>query len=300
MKILITGANGLLGQKLVELLLREKIAFVATSKGENRNPDCPNSHYRSLDITLEKEIEEVFMDERPTHVIHTAALTNVDYCELHPVECDQVNVMATRFLIKWTNSVRAHFQFISTDFVFDGDTGNYKEEDATKPLSVYGQSKLDGERLVQREAKYGWSIVRTIIVYGKGNNLSRSNLIVWAKETLEQGGAMKIIDDQFRAPTFAKDLAMGCLLIFRANKSGIFHISGPETLSIYQIVERIASHFHYPMTNVERISSTTLNQPATRPPKTGFDLEKSYTQLGYRPRSLEESLDLMYNNHLSS
>lgn len=294
MKILITGANGLLGQKLVELLLREGITFVATSKGVNRNPDCPNSHYRSLDITLEREIEEVFSNERPTHVIHTAALTNVDYCELHPDECDRVNVLATGLLIKWSNSVNAHFQFLSTDFVFDGKKGNYKEGDATKPLSVYGQSKLDGEILVQQEAKFGWSIIRTIIVYGLAHNLSRSNLIVWAKETLEKQGEMKIIDDQYRAPTFAEDLAMGCLLVLRANESGIFHISGPETLSIYQIVERIANHFHYSMDKVERISSTTLNQPAKRPPKTGFDLGKSYTQLGYRPRNLEESLNRMY------
>ena len=294
MKILITGSNGLLGQKLVEYCQSKKINYCATSKGENRNPDCPSENYTQLDITSAEEVEHVFNKLQPTHIVHTAAITNVDHCELNPEDCELVNVTATRYLIEAANAIQAHFQFVSTDFVFDGEQGNYTEEDEVNPLSLYAQSKVDGEALVQNLCKGEWSIVRTIIVYGTGHNLSRSNLILWAKGALEKGDPINIIDDQFRAPTYAPDLAAGCMGIIESEEQGIFHISGPETMSIYQIVERIANHYGYAMEAVSKISSATLNQPAKRPPRTGFDLSKAYQRINYAPRSLEETLDLIF------
>jgi len=294
MKILITGSNGLLGQKLVDFCLRNRIDFIATSKAENRNSKCPAKNYQALDITDEKNVLSLIETEKPTHIIHTAAITNVDFCELNPEEAYSVNVKATEYLINASNSVKAHFQFVSTDFVFDGEKGAYSEEDKVNPLSVYAQNKVDGENLTMHKALFGWSIVRTIIVYGVGENLSRSNLIVWAKSALEKGDAINIIDDQFRAPTYADDLAAGCMGVIINNENGVFHISGPETMSIYEIVERIATHFNYSMENVTKISSSTLNQPAHRPPKTGFNLSKAHSRINYNPRTLEETLDLLF------
>ena len=294
MRILITGSNGLLGQKLVAYCRSNGIDYFATSKGVNRNSHCPQEKYFELDITDRSNCLALFSKMKPTHVIHTAAITNVDYCELNPEECDLVNVKATSYLIEASNSVQAHFQFVSTDFVFDGKKGNYKEEDEVNPLSVYAKSKVDGEQLTRNHCKYGWSIIRTIIVYGRGENLSRSNVIAWAKVALEKGDEISIIDDQFRAPTFAEDLAAGCMGVIEMKEQGIYHISGPEILSIYEIVERIAIHFSFSMQNVNRISSTTLNQSARRPPKTGFDLTKAYSKIDYSPRTLEQTLDILY------
>jgi len=294
MKILVTGANGLLGQKLVALCLMKGIPFLATSKGSNRNPDCPKEQYAEMDITQAEEIRTAFENYRPSHIIHTAALTDVDRCEREPELCKEINERATELLVQAANSIQAHFQFISTDFVFDGEKGNYQEEDALSPLSEYGRSKAKGETYVQRHSKFGWSIARTIIVYGLGHALSRSNLIVWAKGALERGDSIQIIDDQFRAPSYADDLATGCIGIIEHSEEGIFHIAGPETLSIYQIVDRIAQHYGYSMEHVKRISSATLNQPAKRPPKTGFDLTKAYQRISYKPHSLEETLDFMF------
>ncbi|HIP31464.1 MAG TPA: SDR family oxidoreductase, partial [Crocinitomicaceae bacterium] len=271
MRILITGSNGLLGQKLVALCQEKNIKYFATSKGENRNSTCPENHYYELDITNQDAVNNVFNRLQPTHVIHTAAITNVDFCELNPDDCELVNVKATEYLINASNSVNAHFQLLSTDFVFDGEKGDYNEEDEVNPLSIYAVSKVKGEVLTQRLAN-NWSVVRTIIVYGNGENLSRSNLIDWAKGALEKGDEINIIDDQFRAPTFSEDLAAGCMGIIENNEKGIFHISGPETMSIYKIVERIAAYFSFSMDKVNKISSSTLDQPAKRPPKTGFDL----------------------------
>ena len=294
MKILITGANGLLGQKIVEFCIAQKIDFFATSSGENRNSNCPNTHYSSMDITDENEVQHVISSILPTHIIHTAAITNVDYCELNPAECNKVNNDASIFLASVCDRMNIHFQFLSTDFVFDGEKGNYSEEDSVRPISVYGHSKADTEKYLINGKNADWSIVRTIIVYGKGINLSRSNLIVWAKETLEKGEEMKIIDDQFRAPTFVDDLADACISIVLKGRTGVFHISGPSTFSVYEIVEKVAAHFNYSMNNVKRISSKELDQPAKRPPRTGFNLAKAKSELSYTPRTIEESLDLIF------
>lgn len=293
MKILITGANGLLGQKVVAQLLKQGIEFCATSAGENRNTDCPDEKYVSLDITDAQGVNSVITSYTPTHVIHTAAMTNVDACELNPEECEQINVLGTQNLFEASKRIGAHFQFLSTDFVFDGTKGNYSEEDQVHPLSIYADSKVRSEQLLQNDAYTNWSIVRTIIVYGTGNNLSRSNLIAWAKESLKSGQPMKVVDDQFRAPTWASDLAWGCIRICALNKTGIFHLSGPETYSIFDIVLIVAKHFGYSLDQLTRVSSDTLSQPAKRPPKTGFNLDKSRNELGYAPKTLVETLDLL-------
>ena len=295
MKILITGSNGLLGQKIVEFCIEKSIDFIATSSGDNRNPSCPLARYKPMDITNGNEVKKVISDSKPTHVIHTAAITNVDYCQLHPSECEKVNNNAAQFLAETCEKLNIHFQFLSTDFVFDGEKGNYSEEDEVNPISIYGASKAATENFLIHGDYKNWSIVRTIIVYGKGNNLSRSNLIVWAKESLENGIAMKIIDDQFRAPTFVDDLAQACLEIITREATGIYNISGPETYSIFEIVSKIAAHFDYSLENVERISSLTLNQPAKRPPKTGFNIAKAKSELNYSPRTIEESLELIFH-----
>lgn len=291
MRVLITGSNGLLGQKIVKYCLANNIDFVATSKGDNRNNSCSESNYKELDITLRNQINDLFSTVQPTHVIHTAAITNVDYCELNPEECSLVNVTATEYLMSATFNCKAHFQLLSTDFVFDGEKGNYSEGDKVNPLSKYAVSKVKGEQLLMGSPETNWSIVRTIIVYGKADNLSRTNLIVWAKETLRSNGEMKIIDDQFRSPTFADDLAKGCMSILEKEKTGVYHLSGPETMSIYTIVERIAKFYNYSMENVVKMSSATLNQPAKRPPRTGFSLTKAINNLEYSPRKLEDTLD---------
>ncbi len=293
MRILVTGSNGLLGQKIVQQLLNANISFLATSLGSNRNDDCPTTVYCSMDITDQAEIQRVLANFNPTHVIHTAAMTNVDACELDPLTCQKINVDAVRYLSNACQKMGVHFQLLSTDFVFDGAKGNYVETDTPNPLSVYAKSKVEGEKLVMSLPNLSYSIVRTIIVYGTGKNLSRSNIVLWAKEALQKGQELSIIDDQFRAPTWADDLAWACIRICELNEKGIFHIAGPETMSIFNLVERIAQHYKLPMSQVKRTNSSTLNQPAVRPPKTGFNLSKAENVLGYRPKSLEETLDLL-------
>ena len=293
MKLVITGSNGLLGQKLVKQCLEKEIPFIATSKGENRNSLCPEYNYRELDITDLKAIKSLFSKEKPTHVIHTAAITNVDQCEKEPELCDEVNVKAVEYLFEESIAIQAHFQLLSTDFVFDGEKGNYNEDDPVHPLSVYAKSKVAAENILKNSTTVNWSIVRTIIVYGKGENLSRGNIVVWAKETLLSGAPMTIVNDQFRAPTWADDLAWACIRICELDQKGIFHISGPETMSVYELVCRIADYFECDKSLITPISSSTLNQAAKRPPKTGFNLTKAMNLLDFKPKTLEQTLALL-------
>jgi dTDP-4-dehydrorhamnose reductase len=289
--ILITGSNGLLGQKLVKLFLTENIPFVATSFGTNRNPDCPDANYKSLDVTDKNKVESVLNEVKPGAVIHTAAMTNVDQCESDHEGCDKLNVDTVRYLWDLCKFHKIHFQLLSTDFVFDGKKGNYSESDSPAPLSYYGHSKYKAEQILTNDSNTNWSIVRTIIVYGTGHNLSRSNLVLWALDAIPKGQEMKIVDDQFRAPTWADDLALGCYLVIKNKQQGIFHISGPETRSILEWVHYMGKHFAWSTDNVIPISSSTLSQAAKRPPKTGFDLTKSRDLLGYNPKKMSETLD---------
>ena len=296
MKVLITGSNGLLGQKLVDYCIAAKIDFVPTSKGDNRNSKCPSELYDPMDITNREEVLKVISKHQPTHVVHTAAMTNVDQCELNPEMCELTNVTATKYLVEACNKVGAHFQLLSTDFVFDGEKGNYVEEDEMNPLSVYAKSKVDAEAIVKSESTTDNSIVRTIIVYGNAENLTKSNIIAWAKTALEKGDPLTIVDDQFRAPTWAEDLAAGCMGVFEHQKTGVFHVAGPETMSIFELVVRIGKHFNLETNQVSKISSSTLNQAAKRPPKTGFNMSKAYEQINYKPHTLEETLTVIYPN----
>jgi len=294
MKILITGSNGLLGQKIVrQLSNNSKLNYLATSQGQNRNIACPSTNYSSLDITNAVEVSNTISKYSPDYIIHTAAITNVDYCELNTSECEKVNVTGTKNLFDAAKKNGTHFLFLSTDFVFDGKKGNYKETDKPNPLSVYAKSKLDGELILMNSNYSNWSIARTIIVFGEGENLSRSNIVLWAKEALSTGKALNIIDDQFRAPTWADDLAWGCIQICVQKRKGIYHLSGPESMSIFDLVMRIGSFFKLDTSSVNRTDSSSLNQPAKRPPITGFDLSKSKKDLGYEPKTLEESLLLL-------
>ena len=150
-------------------------------------------------------------------------------------------------------------------------------------------SKLKSEQLLQAHS-VKWTILRTIIVFGVGEKLNRGNIVLWAKGALEKGDPLNIIDDQFRAPTLAEDLADICILAAKKKALGIFNASGKDIMSIYEIVERIAKHYGNSIDNLNKISTATLNQKAVRPPKTGFILDKSRKELGYNPHSFEESL----------
>lgn len=294
MRILITGSNGLLGQKLVAALRKDpEVWLIATGRGPDRSPEPLGERYRPMDTTDRAQVDAVFDAERPDVVIHTAAMTNVDACELDQVACRLQNVTATEHLVRAAVRHGSHFIHLSTDFIFDGAEGPYREDDTPAPLSVYGQSKLDSERVVQGSGLSKWAIARTIIVYGVAPGLSRSNVVLWAKSALEKGEPIRVVDDQWRMPTLAEDLADGCIRIAKRGATGIFHLSGPDGMSILELVQRVGAFFRLDTSVVSPVKSDTLGQPAKRPPKTGFLLDKARRELGYDPKGFEQGLALI-------
>jgi dTDP-4-dehydrorhamnose reductase len=181
---------------------------------------------------------------------------------------------------------------ISTDFIFDGTHGPLSENEVPKPLSYYGWSKYKGEQEVTEYCK-DYTILRTVLVYGVVSDMSRSNIVLWAKGALEKQQPMKVVNDQFRTPTLAEDLAMGCFLAESKYVRGVFNISGKDFLRIDELVYKVADFFGYDKSCVSTTSSDVLNQPAKRPPITGFLIDKARKELGYEPHSFEEGLAIV-------
>lgn len=292
MKILYTGSNGLLGQKISAATTSySKHAFLATARGENRTINLGTAKYASMDITNAEEVMKVVREFKPDVIIHGAAMTHVDQCEQNKELAYQLNVKGTKNMADAAKKIGAHLVHISTDFIFDGKEGPYDENGTPNPLSYYGDTKLEAERIVQQLEH--WSILRTVLVIGMAEDLSRSNIVLWAKGALEKGQAINVVDDQFRTPTLAEDLAQGALLAATQKAQGVYNISGPDFMSIYELVGRVAEHFGLSMDSVTRVDSTTLNQPAKRPPRTGFDISKAKSELGYAPHSFNEALEVI-------
>jgi dTDP-4-dehydrorhamnose reductase len=292
-RVMVTGSNGLLGQKLIDLYLRKSdVEFFASSRGENRHPIKQNYHYHSLDITDEKELKAVIRDIRPDTIIHTAALTQVDQCESERDLCDLLNVEAVRWICDSAEIHGSHLIHLSTDFIFDGEKGPYSEDDEANPLSYYGESKLKAEKVVMA-SKTNWAIARTILVYGLVAEMSRSNIVLWAIDALKQQKDIQVVDDQFRMPTLAEDLAKGCELIESKRAEGIFHLSGKDYMSVYDLVQEVARASGLSAEKVSRANSKSFTQPAKRPPKTGFVLDKAMAVLNYRPHSFHEGVKLV-------
>ncbi|MCX2746024.1 SDR family oxidoreductase [Mangrovivirga sp. M17] len=294
-KILITGSNGLLGQKLVGLLAENpEVELIATSRGENRirHIDPKSYQYASLDITSKSEVDEVIGMYKPDVIIHGAAMTNVDQCEQNPEECQKLNVDSVSYLTEAGSEIKAFFLFLSTDFIFDGSQGPLLETDIPKPISVYGQSKLDAEEIVMAYP-HNWAIARTVLVYGLTPSMSRSNIILWVKKSLENGEKINVVTDQWRTPTLAEDLAEGCALIALKEAEGVFNISGEEMLTPYDMAMKTAEYFGLDKTLIQKADASTFSQPAKRPPKTGFVINKAKDILGYAPHSFEEGISIL-------
>ncbi len=292
-KLLITGSNGLLGQKIVYAALdRDHVDIVAVARGANRLSNRDGYVYESLELTDEATVRECILRHRPDAVIHTAAMTNVDDCTRNPDACRRINVDAVQTLAQACAETGAHLVHLSTDFVFDGQAGPYRETDATAPLSEYARSKLESEAIVLAPANDG-CVIRTIIIYGVVDDRQRSNVVLWTKNSLEQGKTINVITDQFRSPTLAEDLAAACLEAALRKARGIYHVSGQETMSIIDIASQVADFFGLEKSGIRPVTSAELNQAAKRPPRTGFIIEKAMRDLDYRPHTFAEGLAIV-------
>ena len=296
-KVVVIGSNGLLGQTLVNKMYSQAdYKLYAMASGENRNSKATDFSYFEINISDFKTIKLQLNLIAPDFIINALAMTNVDACEVEQDNCDAINVHFVKELAIISKELNAKLIHISTDFIFDGEKGDfYEEQDTPNPVNYYGLSKLKAEQAVQEHATQ-FAILRTILVYGKVANMKRSNIVLWVKKSLENGESIRVINDQYRMPTYVGNLANACVLAMEKDATGIFHISDKEYLSIYDIAQQIARFYNLPKELILPISTAELNQKAKRPPKTGFVLDKAKAELGYNPLSFIDGLILFHAN----
>lgn len=292
MKILVTGANGLLGYKLIQLLSSQaEITTIAT--GRKKISGLPaRVQFYELDVTDHDQTLDVLNKTKPDVVIHTAAMTQVDQCETERDLCWKANVTGVENVIEACEKNNIHLIHVSTDFIFDGTHGPLDEQATPNPVNFYGESKLAGEQAVQK-SKLQWAILRTVLVYGVTPDLSRSNIVLWVKKSLEEGKTINVVNDQWRTPTLAEDLALGCYLAASKKATGIYHISGEEMMTPFDIANQTAEFFTLDKSLIKPADSSTFRQPAMRPPKTGFIITKAKQELGYQPHTFKQGLTLL-------
>lgn len=290
MKILVTGSNGLLGQKLMKLLVADgNVNIIAVARGKDRLSLNGPYSFESVDISEEDQVIEVMDRHKPDVVINTAAMTNVDECELNQDACWKANVDSVQYLVEACKKHGTHLIHVSTDFIFDGSEGPLTEGAEPNPVNYYGESKLAAEKIII-DSGISYGIARTVLVYGIVPDMSRSNIILWVKSSLEKGDKIKVVDDQWRTPTLAEDLAMGCYLMARVKAQGIYNISGAEMLTPYDMAMKVVAYFELDGSLITRADSSTFSQPAKRPPKTGFIIDKARMDLGYDPHTFDEGI----------
>ncbi len=292
-KVVVIGSNGLLGQTLVNKLYNHSdYQLYAMASGENRNEDLRELKFISIDLMDLKKLKIQLNLLEPQYVINALAMTNVDACELNQEDCKRINTDFVTELAAYCKELKAHLIHISTDFIFDGLEGFYSEEDVPNPVNYYGWSKLWSEQAVQ-DSGLVYSILRTIVVYGKLKQMKRNNIVLWIKETLEKGQTLNLVDDQFRMPTYVGSLADACILCMEKNAVGIFNISGRDLMSVYDMGLEIAAYYHLDKNLIKKVQTSSLTQPAKRPSKTGFILDKAIKKLRFQPLTLVEGLKLM-------
>ncbi len=292
MKILITGANGLLGQKLVALLQQDKNVYLIATARTLLVQKLTQGEFHVLDTTQEPQVESVIKSSKPDVIINAAAMTQVDLCETEREACIANNVTAVEHLISACEKYKVHLVHISTDFIFDGSHGPLDEDEEPNPVNFYGESKLAAEQLI-RFSDIDWCILRTVLVYGVTPDMSRSNIVLWVKKSLEEGKKISVVNDQWRTPTLAEDLAMGCYLAATKKAKDICNISGKDFLTPYDIAVQTAAFFKLDSSLITPTDSTQFKQPARRPLKTGFIIEKAKSELGYQPHSFLEGLEIL-------
>jgi dTDP-4-dehydrorhamnose reductase len=290
-KILVTGANGLLGQKITDIFKRESTNELILTDLQDRAEDPHGFIYIKLDITSKEDVKNYIRQLNPEVIINTAAYTNVDGCETERELSWKINVDGVKNLIIASRINDAKVVHISTDYVFDGKTGHYDEYSKPNPKSFYGKGKLAAENaLISSGIKY--AIVRTMILYGTGKNI-RPNFALWLIDSLKKSNPVKIVIDQYGQPTMIDDLALALLRIVDKNREGIYHVCGSEYLSRFEFALKLADVFALDKRLIIPIRTSELQQPAERPMNSSFITLKAETELGIKPLNVTEGLYLL-------
>jgi dTDP-4-dehydrorhamnose reductase len=283
--ILVTGASGLLGVNLIATARSMNRAVTGTC--HHHLLGMPEVPIYTLDLTDLPGTRKFIMQMRPLAIIHCAAATAMDWCEEHPAETDLLNAQVPAALAEIAREVNSQFLYISTDAVFDGAHGGYSEDDEPAPLSVYAQSKLDGERLVLDRNSAALAV--RVNIYGWNAQPKRS-LAEWMLDQLDTKRSVNGFVDVFFCPMLANDLAEILLDMLDRGLSGIYHVVGSERISKYEFGRRVAVTFGFDPECIRPIRLSDAKLRAVRPPDVSLNTEKISRVLGRSMPRVDEGL----------
>ena len=291
-RVLICGSNGLVGQRLALLFgYQNNYEVLNTSHHRSFVLDNHLFDYTQLDITNKSDVKSLVGSFRPDVIINAAAMANVDQCERERESAWRVNAAGVEHLVEITRRIGAKLIHISTDYVFDGKNGPYREGDRVNPLSYYGKTKLAGENAITT-GDIRHAIVRTILIYGSGINL-KNNFALWVVNSLRAGREIRCATDQRCSPTFVGDIAGAVLNIVERDAGGLFHICGSEMINRFQFAMNTATVFDLDRSLIHPCTSAELEQLAPRPLVTGFVLDHALRTLAFEPLTTMEGLHHM-------
>ena len=288
MKIFITGASGLLGSKIVDLYEEKHIIYA----GYNKHPP---DHSNPIQIQLEQlsNISNILAQIDPEVIIHCAALTNVDYCETHPELASQINTKATKEIALFCKENHTFLVYISTDYVFQGNTGNYLETDQPNPINHYGRTKLESESLIQKLVD-DYCIARTSVIYGAHPATGKENFALWLYHQLNGHHPVNIITDQWNSPTLNSNLADMIIEIVNKRFSGILHTAGGNRINRYDFAKKLAEEFKLPVSLIKPIQMSQFNWKAQRPIDTSLNTSLASQVLTSKPQTILESMKQLH------
>ena len=278
--ILITGASGQLGMSL-KRIFNSKYEIISTTR--NNNP-AGSSMY--LDVTNPMLFKEVIETTNPDLVINLAALTNVDFCEKNPELAYSINIGGMDNLV---NAFKGPVIHVSTDYVFDGEEGPYKEEDTTSPLNVYGLSKLESEKLLLDHSENSL-VIRSNVLYDYSSK-SEASFLNWVVDSLTQEKEINVVEDQWNNPTWTGSLAVVIDRAIDTQLTGLVHWGDGDLVSRFDFANKIADVFNLKKSLIKPILTSELNQTAKRPLKSGLKSDYAQNILNLEPPTIKECLE---------
>ncbi len=284
MKLLITGASGLYGSKLAQLALTKGLEVYSS----DIQSLSIYGNFVKLDISGKTHVDEAFKTIKPDVVVHAATLTDVDKCETNKELAWKINVEGTRNIVEAAQSAGSFLIYISTDYVFSGEKGNYKEIDKPDPINYYGLTKLKAEEIVQTQPEY--FIGRPSVIYGSTPAAGKVNFALWLIETLRKGERVKIVTDQWNTPTLNTNLAEMTLEVIERRLTGIYHTCGATRVSRLDFAEQIADAFDLDKSLIDSVLSSQFTWPAKRPMDSSLDTSKAQGTLKHKPLIMAEAL----------
>jgi len=294
LRILITGASGLLGSKLAQLAIRRGYEVYS---GYNEHAPTYGTPLK-FDASQREATRKAFEIANPATIVHAAALTDVDKCEVDRKLARAVNATGTRNVAEACRECGAKLVFISTDYVFDGVKGNYSENDQPNPINYYGISKLEGEKAVI-ESCNDYIIVRSSVIYGwiasltsKSSSGKPLNFAMWLTNKLQNNEMVNIVTDQYSTPTLSDSLAQTILALCEKNAMGLYHITGRTRLSRFEFALKLAEKLNLSQTLINQIVTSQLKQVAKRPMDSSLKVGKIEETLGIKMLTIDEALDI--------